>query len=397
MAGAIALLASGALTEAGLFTVAAEGAASLGLGATASNLAGGAVVGKAGQIIEKKVLEGAQAVGESVFGTEEFSAIEKSVYETILDAKAAYGGDVDYFIKKSGPKTFNEDEIYNIPSANVVPDLGNLLSDVGAADLSKFAVDYSNSLSKQAFSGTVLDPTLALHETLMHTNNDKIAQVVVPYLLEKGFDKEAYQKISSVYNGLDMTIDKNMQQYYDDEQGLIYFVLTDETGKSVRLDQTTGLIIPALFDTFLGALSQNNTMPTTLTGLFCAFHDYSYTGGISRQGDMQLLSRLSQNYFRMTEQERPFARLAMVYFSTLGSIASSFFGKTDSDEGIYEAIMPLGDGDVSGPDGKAIFYQELEENLEEMNVTQGIVSSASSMGYTTSLYSDFSKIMIQLS
>jgi len=409
MAGVIALIAGGALTEAGLFTVAAETAGALGAGQVVSNLVGGAVVGKAAQFIEQKVIEGAEAIGDAVLGSEKLTALEKSVGDFFADSQAAYSNDVDYFIKRSQGATFNytkdeikdrEDLTYNddIQSANIVPGLGLLPGtssneNIDARELGRFVVDYSNNLAGQAFNGLDLDPTKALADTLSSTSNEKMADVVVPYLINKGYDTEEYSKISSIYNGISMSIEDNIQQYYDSDKELIYFILTDETGQSVRLDQTVGIIIPALYDTFLGARSQNNKLPTTITGLFCAFHDYSYIDGISRTGDMQLLSRLTQNYSRMTEQEKPFARIAMVYFSTLGSIASKLLG-TDASGGIYDEIIPF---DASSTEvSKDAFNAALQDSIDEHMVTEGITSTASSLGYTAFLFSDFGNIMVEL-
>jgi hypothetical protein len=169
-------------------------------------------------------------------------------------------------------------------------------------------------------------------------------------------------------------------------------------------------VLPAIWGVFTGPYSRNNEMPVSLLDLFAAFHDYDYGQGgfFDQAGDYKLISRSSQNFFRMTPEEQPYARTTILYFSTLGHVASSLKGSLSSDvatnkisdgakDDIFPAIVPesIHMDPVHYETARFNFYQDLERDFDQESKTSSLF--ASSGGYRSQLLArEFGDIQIQL-
>lgn len=193
-----------------------------------------------------------------------------------------------------------------------------------------------------------------LGQTLDLTKAEQMAQSLGISLYRQLPQTEEYNAIASVYNGLNMTIENNQRMYRDPRNGLIYFEFIDELGQiAVLYENTTGMIGPS-YDTFTGAYSPNNKLATTLTGLFSMGHDIDYTlnGFFNVTSDYKFISRLSNNFYRMTDAEKPYARTAILYFSTVSNLLGSLENQTYK-QGIIGSV-PTRDPNFVMPE---TFYQ----------------------------------------
>ena len=202
--------------------------------------------------------------------------------------------------------------------------------------------------------------------------------------------------------------------YFDPEKQLKFFELINELGTIKIMYQTTGLIIPPVHGVFQGANSPNDELPIDLVDLFSAFHDETYINGPSLQGDYEYISRLSQNFTRMSEEEKPYARLGIVYFSTMGNLVSKMFG--DSSFNIPDTSSPLPSPlpnvsssvintnqtifHILNPDlsieEHTSFKEEFMKSLEIAKIENGIGSSISSSFRTKVLAKEFGNILVEL-
>ena len=363
----------------------AEVGETLGLSSTAAGAVGGAAVAQ----VSSSINEGLKGIGEFLVGEENLATIQGSLDKLIRQSKGAYNRDPMAFLqdikrKKEGPgiKEFGD---FQMPKEQISP-----------KDIASFVVDFSSNIAGQAFDGNVLDPEKALVETV-GTNDTriKLAQVLGTGLADKIPSNEEYKKIANVYNGLDMYNDsRSIQMFRDPSSKLIYFELIDELKEKTTMFETTGIYIPAIHGVFMGAQSRNNNLPVDLVDLYSAFHDESYINGPNLEGDYKYISRLSQNFYRLSESEKPFARLGIVYFSTMGNLITKMFGNTDVQDptqkitGIYDFIVP----ELT----KEEFEDELITNIAVLHKEESIISANSSSFKNKVLYKEFGNIFIEL-
>lgn len=233
----------------------------------------------------------------------------------------------------------------------------------------------------------------------------------------KGFipNTDEYKQIASVYNGKNLTIKNNYYSRINKVNGLYESILIDEIRNRFMLTQNVGKILPSLYGIYCGPLSINNAPPISLLDLFCCFHDYDYHeseenpqgGWFNKIGDMKLVSRISQNFERFTDEEKKYAKITLLYFTTVGSMMSSLFGKSDANVEIHEEQPIMGENDiytaVNGienlePEELSIdrkkFYDDLFSEYKKSHITESSVSGGSTNPYV--IRQRFENIMIQL-
>jgi len=113
---------------------------------------------------------------------------------------------------------------------------------------------------------------------------------------------------------------------------------------------------------------------TGYTDLYSMYHDRSYINGPSLTGDYQYISRLTQNYNKMTNYDQKLAKIGILYFSTLGSLVSRLSNNdiTDNEVGAYELVHQqetLGafDKKNEGIPSKEQFYEDFNKELQIIN------------------------------
>ncbi len=225
---------------------------------------------------------------------------------------------------------------------------------------------------------------------------------------------DEYKQIASIYNGKGLKI---FQRYDPVTQGLI-FTLIDETGARFELPQTKGTTIPPIYGVFMGPNSPNNALPIDLDTAapldeYCAFHDYDYltNGFFDRIGDYKLVSRISQNYSLMTSAQKPYAKIAILYFSTLGHSISGLIGtlpvsidEVVSDQPTKDDIFPV----VIGPElanslepnvyniERTKFYSELKDSFEVESRTSSVLATFGDKSSSKLLSYEFGEINITI-
>lgn len=396
------------LSEIGLFIT--ETGQAIGLGETASGVVAGFGVSQITGAINEKL----EDAGEYLIGEENVKNIQNTFNDLYKQSQAIYSQDPMGFLKVQQEQKRREKERLQAEKQQVERKaLESPLPQTSAKDLADFVVDFSSNLASQAYNGNVLNAQDALSKTVGSSDTRKqLAGVLGSYLADKIPDNETYRKISGMYNGSNMSIENNIKMYFDPEKKLKFFELTDELGETKIMYQTTGFIIPAIHGYFMGAYSQNNELPIDLVDLFSAFHDETYINGPSLQGDYQYISRLSQNFSRMTEEEKPFARMGIVYFSTMGNLVSKLFGDVNITEPkpVEQYTVPISTNQtifhVLNPDitqdpgvvnsNEQTFKKEFTTEIKNAQAQNSIMSSASPTFRTDVLAREFGNIMIQL-
>jgi len=301
----------------------------------------------------------------------------------------------DYMdFNQDDPKTFGTNQT-SVPSVNI--------SEFTGKEIGEFVVKISSEIA-----------SAHLGQTKPLTDRElDISKVLGSYLASKIPNNEDYKKIASVYNGLNLSMNSVVSRFSSKDK-IWYHTMTDEVGNVEVLYQTTGRVIPAVYGTFMGPNSPNNAPPVSLLDVFCAFHDQDYHKGgwFSTEGDYKLISRTAQNFFRLSNVEKPYARTTILYFSTAGYLMSALLGKpitaTDTnsitksisspiENSLFSVVSP--NSSVLHPDdfniAKESFETELKNTFVEEHSNSSVISTNGTI-YKKVLANDFNQIMIEL-
>lgn len=386
----------------------------LGLSSAVSSTAADIAVGAGVSYASGKIVEEAT----NIIGPEKIKSVQDRLNDNLTLYSAVFNQDESYFkgISSQGPRKQTHDfknddprpDVQKIPSKSISSG-----PQTTTRDTSRTMIHIASGLAMQAFNGTPLDIDQVVKDSI---SKNKVSKDVIDslslFIRSSAPNNDEYRRIEKVYNGRNMNIDTNMSGSYT-ESGLIEWSLMDETGNISKMMQTTGLIIPAIFDTFYGARSPNDKYATTLLGLYAAFHDQDYSVGNYQQGDYKLISRIINNFSRMTEVEKPYAKMAIVYFGTLGMMVSSVIDKgmgAVSDESTADT-SPLSKSDyfvIQNPkrvdEPIEAYNKRIKEikdtfvsELEQESLSTSVLSTYNPTSTQTQMiYNDFSNILIEL-
>ncbi len=253
--------------------------------------------------------------------------------------------------------------------------------------IAQFLISHASELASTQVN--VINPDNIVQEVVkMNPQLEDVSKTLGSFLSSRIPNNDKYQAIANVYNGKNLTLRNCVTKYDRVTEGLI-FTLKDEVGAIVQLKQNKGKVIPALYGIFVGPYSPNNAPPVSLLDLFAAFHDYDYSvnGFFDQIGDYKLISRCSQNYSRMDNSEKPYAKITILYFSTLGHTASSLLGSLPtnigtvvSDQDTKDDIFPVVSPESISlpPDqyniARTHFYHDLEDQLELESASSSIMA-----------------------
>lgn len=309
----------------------------------ASTSTAGMVAGAGVGFLSGKIDEAVEAGLEKAIGEENVKNIKTGFSEVIGGINAIENMDVDYFtsrlIKPSGSKVIKEgvshfsaghttrEHLNNIPEP--IKEAGNLSVD----DVSKFFIDMASEVAIQGLESEIISVDKAITEVVRKKpHTAQLASTLGSYLQSKIPNTDAYRKVANTYNGLNLNYE-DVEEFVD-LNDLISHRFKDELGYEYTLQQTVGFYIPSMYGVFVGAYSKNDSKPISLLDYFAMHHDYSYTknGFFHELGDLQFISRIAQNFNRMTDEEKPYARFCILYFSTLGNLIASAFNSVPEQE-----------------------------------------------------------------
>ena len=133
---------------------------------------------------------------------------------------------------------------------------------------------------------------------------------------------ERFQEIKKTCHGRNL----GPENVFRDSAGFLSIV--DETGVTHRYTGATGTALTTLpGHVWCGPFSKNHDVPSSVLDTFCFLHDISYDssrgGFFSLEGDLQFLSRVTQNLDRMSLRDRFYARSIVIpYFPRLASFSA---------------------------------------------------------------------------
>lgn len=173
------------------------------------------------------------------------------------------------------------------------------------------------------------------------TNDERLFKVLeeeypaLSYLLKPVYNSttgatkpsnDKYNSIASVYNGKNLNFSKF--RTYNDSKGNTIFEITDEVGAIKRWSTAynTYKVIPTIWGNWTGINSRNDLPPVSLLDLFATLHDIDYhdMGSFHEEADYKLISRISQNMDAFSLIERPYAKVALQYFTNAGHLVRYF-------------------------------------------------------------------------
>lgn len=195
----------------------------------------------------------------------------------------------------------------------------------------KIANDLGDLLTKDLSQNLGLDPVEGLNSfDITHP----LAESVLGYALDvdvKDFipTDDLYKQISQVYNGRRIVKESVFREPRNDGSGLSIFAAYEEDGNPVvYYEHTDGIKMRPVWPghVFTGPNSPNNALPVDLFDTFSFYHDCSYQefGWFDRVGDYKYISRLSQNFDRFPDIQKPMIRNTIRYFSSAGTLLSFF-------------------------------------------------------------------------
>lgn len=201
----------------------------------------------------------------------------------------------------------------------------------------------------------------------------------------------AYKEISRTYNGASMST-KSVRVTTNPDTGLKIFMGLDELQKTWFYKQNPdAFVVPPIYGVWVGINSPNNELPVSLLDVFAYFHDCEYHANMfDINADYRLISRIVQNWDRLTEAEKPAAFIAIKYFSTIGHTVAGyknmFFGNNNAPEADFTNLFDdLVSDNVLDVNNDIIDYNQAEEYFNE-GLDEGLVeylSVSSSLGNPT--------------
>lgn len=337
------------------------------VGSNAARVGVGAGVAAAANAVGGAVEEGV----DSIFGQGTAASIENRVNDAVNDAKDAlssfFTGDIEGYKlrlkqKQDDARRYQEalnarqqeiDEqnrffenyrktAFDNTQASMGLVVNNLSIDNKAQDLTPMAQDIEKTkqiandlgelLTKDLSQNLGLDPVEGLNSfDITHP----LAESVLGYALDvdvKDFipTDDLYKQISQVYNGRRIVKESVFREPRNDGSGLSIYAAFEEDGNPVvYYEHTDGLKLRPIWPghVFTGPNSPNiNDLPRDLWDTFSLYHDASYQefGWFDRVGDYKYISRLSQNFDRFPDIQKPMIRNTIRYFSSAGTLLSFF-------------------------------------------------------------------------
>lgn len=274
-------------------------------------------------------------------------------------------------------------------------------------EIANFITRFASGIAEQSINKQPIEPAVVIKG--LSPEVKPVAETIGNFLYGKIPNNDLYKVISEKYNGRNITMNNCITRYDRVTEGLI-FTLIDELGNKTVMNQPKGRTIPAIYGVFMGANSPNNAPPVDLLDLFSAMHDadYSLLGYFSQEADYKYISRIVNNFERLDDVAKPYARMALTYFSTAGHMMSSMFGSLPKDvatnvsgQMTKDDLFPLAVPDSNNLNPKEYvvertkFYAELEAELEKAHTNTSIMGSYSSPSNSLLAY-EFSNIMVEL-
>jgi hypothetical protein len=348
-----------------------EVALELGLSQKVANTLGGAAIGA----VSAKVGEAVEDLGVRVIGKENVRKVEEGLGSFKEDAFAVFNQDTRYFLDKHKQSKLTR---YHEPGSAPVPSSPVVSAPVVSApvprspppsvkDISKFIADYSSKVATEGMNGGTIDSIKIANEI-----NPNIASMLGQFLADKIPDDALYKQIASVYNGKNITLEGNFFPRYGPNNKFVGLTIIDETNKRLELNVNKGLVIPALYGVYLGPHSPNNSIPVDLLDAFCSMHDEAYAHGgylDSLEADYQLISRISQNFNRLSPNSKPWARWAILYFSTSSMLIHGIKGSFNKDpvvspkDDFFTTVISPDAGISDSGVARETFFNEFEKEI----------------------------------
>lgn len=408
----------------GIATTLSATAVELGIYEGAAGIGSRAITGTVGATIGKKVDEAAL----NFLGPEKVQKINDLInkaYDYKKIAEDVFNKDIDSLRKRSGEERkknifTDPDPVPEVPKINMfsgplpsspIVKVGNIPSTIGSSaevtpdpvdehdpvqigsnfpilkinesTISQFIIELSNEMTNTP------DPVLAEQKVIK--NNPSLAVVSTQL---NGFysslipKTKQFNEIAAVYNGQGLTVENNMK-IFKNKENVIWFKITDETGKEVILLQNQGFVLPALYGVFLGPYSRNNSLAISKLDLLCSLHDHDYTtnGFFHQIGDEKLTSRILHSYDSFNDTEKRYAKIALTWFNSVGRLASTLIGSLPSDidkqvstdnpkDDIYSFIRPLETSVEQNQyfADRTKFYENITGHLQENIMSNSVFS-----------------------
>lgn len=251
-----------------------------------------------------------------------------------------------------------------------------------------FITTFASEVAQRAMNNEPINETEIINKMVNHVpNHEELASMLGSFIANKVPDNEEYRKIAQVYNGKNLTMANCITRYDRVVQGLVHTFIDELGNKSVFDSSKTKISLPQIYGNFFGPASSGKTGGAIdLLDLFALSHDISYLedGYFSRTADYKFISRITQNYTRLSLQAQPFARLAVAYFSTVGHLASGLLGSLPPDVSVQKKEQFANDdlftalgGTIDDKQGRTEFYKELENDIKTIQAQTSILSAGS--------------------
>ena len=247
------------------------------------------------------------------------------------------------------------------------------LKESSPRDLARLVINISKKL---ALTG---DPVAATNAVIQENPTSlTLVQKVNQYVAKKSLpSSEEYKKIARVFNGRNINYE-SFSIRRNPATGLIEVTGVNEIGQALTLPENTGFVLPSVPGTvFMGPCSRNNNLPARdrIEDWFSFFHDYSWrNGNFNRQGDLQFISRLSQNLDRVKPENLPLINSTIIYFSNVSLNLGLLVDQPRED--IFEAIGNTQQTEYQDPQymvQRSEFYSAMNDELNNYTKTDGFL------------------------
>lgn len=208
----------------------------------------------------------------------------------------------------------------------------------------KITQDLASFLTDDMIKALEQDITTKTYEDLItdFDTSHYLSEPILEYTLNNDItnylaNDEQYKQISQIYNGRKIVKESVFAEERKDGSGLRIFAGYEEDGNVAVYYEHGGIKIPTLVKDHIwtGPQSPNNGLPVDLLDTFSFYHDCTYqeNGWFDRLGDYKYVSRLTQNFDRFPVEQHEFIRIAIKYFSSIGTMLSYYNqGQLGSDQ-----------------------------------------------------------------
>jgi hypothetical protein len=419
-------------------SVAITGAAETAGAGIASEIIGTTVTGAIAETIGSGIESGIKTASEYVIGEDNVRNIQDTFNDVVKTAKTTSRQDYFYtaqsffegdptILLNNVKRPIDKNNISPYPGLNPMPDNNYIPVDFsncnnatnGTSELVKQATasyspkelaNYVTTLSTKLATSEKINVEESVMEIIaMDPSNLGFVQRITNYLATKSIPtSDDYQTLSKIYNGRNIFVPNNYSKSIN-EKGLIVISGTDELGKTVSMQQTTGVIIPSAHGIFVGPQSINNDLPIDLFDGFAFFHDQEYEerNFADHRADLKFISRLSQNMDRYPSDQLSLINSTIVYFANLGLTIGKLKGSLPAnvstdliDDNSKDDVFP-----VMVPEALQLepreyqvarlnFYKEFEDEMEVASKTSSLFTQVGSGNKF--LANEFGSILVQI-